>query len=264
MTTGHFQGRPSSAELDGPAIRSRLSVVPDRFSSDANGHLNGPAQRRVKVLVAGGDVLLADSLAIALGSHSDIEVVGTETDLNLAPNRVRRNDPDVVLLNNFVANRDCADVINRFRLQSPEVKVIVLTSSTSEDDDELLACVQAGASGHQTTDRQPTELVDSIKRVHAGELVFAPDVLVNLVTRPRTPVPARPPEGPAQALAPRELQVLQTVATGMSTGEAATSLGITVHTVRAHLKNVMTKLQAHSKLEAVIFALKKGLIQLPE
>ena len=58
--------------------------------------------------------------------------------------------------------------------------------------------------------------------------------------------------------------MLQTVATGMSTGETANALGITVHTVRAHLKNVMTKLQAHSKLEAVIFGLKKGLIQLPE
>lgn len=263
MNSGPSQSGSTSAELGGTATRARLSVVPHQFPTD-EAHGNGASRPRIKVLVVGGHQLLADSLAIALASHPELEVVGTETDPGLAPVRIRRNEPDIILLNNFLASGDCAEIINRLRLEAPDVKVIVLTSSSSDDDEELLACVQAGASGHQTTDRQPTELVDSIKRVHAGELVFAPDVLVNLVTRPRSPSPPRATDVAAQPLAPRELQVLQTVATGMSTGEAATSLGITVHTVRAHLKNVMTKLQAHSKLEAVIFALKKGLIQLPE
>lgn len=262
MRSGRFPGDPTSPEMHGPSGRARLAVVPTRFGSDVV-RTNGAPRPRVKVLLVGGHQLLADSLAIALGSHPDLEVIGTATDPGMAPTMIRRAQPDVVVLNNFLGTSDCADVIRRLRSDSPDLKVIVLTSS-SDDDDDLLACVQAGASGHQTTDRQTGELVDSIKRVNAGELVFAPDVLVNLMTRPRLPSPPQASEPPTQPLAPRELQVLQTVATGMSTGEAASALGITVHTVRAHLKNVMTKLQAHSKLEAVIFALKKGLIELPE
>jgi DNA-binding NarL/FixJ family response regulator len=262
MNGGQYQRGPVNSEASGTATRARLSVVPHHYGA-GDGQPNGVTDRRIKVLVVGGHQLLADSLAIALGAHPELDILGTVTDPDLAPPRIRRTEPDVVLLNHFLSNGDCATVINRLRSETPEVKVIVLTSA-ADDEGALLACVQAGASGHQTTDRQPGELVDSIKRVHAGELVFAPDVLVNLMTRPRSPSQTRTADVVTPPLAPRELQVLRTVATGMSTGEAASSLGITVHTVRAHLKNVMTKLQAHSKLEAVIFALKKGLIELPD
>ena len=261
MTSGRFPGTRSSAEIAGNGSRTRLSVV-GRYTDDGFPP-NGAPLAVIKVLVVGGQQLFADSLAIALGADPAIEVVGAEPDPQLAPARIRRTRPDVALLTHSLVDANCADVILRLRAEDSDLKVIVLTSADN-DDESLYACVQAGASGHQTTDRQPTELVDSIKRVHSGEMVFAPDVLVNLMTRPRPATQSRPAEVASQPLAPRELQVLQTVATGMSTGEAAAALGITVHTVRAHLKNVMTKLQAHSKLEAVIFALKRGLIELPE
>src|SRR5437867_5836857 len=247
MMSGRYPGGPTSVDVNEPTGRGRLAVVPRPFEQD-DIRPNGMSQHRIKVLVVGGHQLFADSLAIALASDPALDVFGSESDHSLAASRIRRTRPDVVLLNEFPGSTECADLISRIRLDAPDLKIIVLTSS--EDESELLACVQAGASGHQTTDRQPTELVDSIKRVHAGELVFTTDVLVNLMTRPR-PVSQPRPAGAVQVqpLAPRELQVLQTVATGMSTGDAANALGITVHTVRAHLKNVMTKLQAHSKLE---------------
>jgi len=241
--------------------RTRLSVVPRYGETDFSSSV--AARPQIKVLVVGGQPLFVNSLAIALGADPSIEIVGTESDPELAPARVRRVKAHVVLLNQAFADGDCAALISRLRAEDPALKVIVLTA-TDDDEASLYACVQAGACGHQTTDHQPTELVDSIKRVHSGELVFAPDLLVNLMTRPRPAPPARAADAASQPLAPRELQVLQTVASGMSTDQAASELGITVHTVRAHLKNVMTKLQAHSKLEAVIFALKRGLIQLPE
>jgi len=261
MSSGRFPGSHSNTDAASDGGRTRLSVV-GRYPEEGF-RPNGAPHSRVRVLVVGGQQLFADSLAIALGADPSIEIVGAETDPYLASARIRRTQPDVALLNHGLAGSNCADIISRLRAEDQDLKVIVLTSP-DDDNESLYACVQAGASGHQTTDRQPTELVDSIKRVHSGEMVFAPDVLVNLMTRPRSPAPARPADVAAQPLAPRELQVLQTVATGMSTGEAASALGITVHTVRAHLKNVMTKLHAHSKLEAVIFALKRGLIQLPD
>jgi DNA-binding NarL/FixJ family response regulator len=257
MQGSRFQDSPREA---GPLGRSGLAVVPRHF--DDGRPADSASRHRVKVLVVGEHQLLADALAIALGADPDLDVQGSETDPNRASERVRSAQPDVVLLDNSTGSGDSAQVVGRLMTDHPHLKIVVLTSS-SDDQAELLACVQAGAAGHQTTDHQPTELVESIKRVHAGELVFAPDVLVNLMTRPRSLSAARAPEVATQPLAPRELQVLQTVATGMSTGDAASELGITVHTVRAHLKNAMTKLQAHSKLEAVIFAMKRGLIELP-
>jgi len=261
MSSGRYPGDRAGTQMASSGGRTRLSVE-GRYAGDGFPP-NGAPHRRIKVLVVGGQQLFADSLAIALGADPGIEIVGAEPDPHLAPARIRRTQPDVALLNHAPVDANCAEVISRLRAEDSDLKVIVLTSA-DDDSESLYACVQAGASGHQTTDRQPTELVDSIKRVHSGEMVFAPDVLVNLMTRPRSAAQSRPSEVETQPLAPRELQVLQTVATGMSTGEAASSLGITVHTVRAHLKNVMTKLQAHSKLEAVIFALKRGLIELPE
>ena len=260
MSSGRYRGTGPAAEVGSNGARSRLSVVP--HAGDALS-ANRVRRQRIRVLVVGGHQLFADALAIVVGSDPSIEVVGTERDAEQAPARIRRTQPDVVLLNHFHEDSDCADVIARLRSEDDGLKVIVLTSA-GDTHEALYACVQAGAAGHQTTDRQPTELVDSIKRVHAGEMVFSPDVLVNLMTRPRPAPPPRPALATPQPLAPRELQVLQAVASGMSTGDAAVALGITVHTVRAHLKNVMTKLQAHSKLEAVIVALKRGLIELPD
>jgi len=103
-------------------------------------------------------------------------------------------------------------------------------------------------------------LISTIKRVHAGELLFDPGPLVQLLVDAPIPVPSVPRR--TAKLAERELQVLSAIATGMSSAEAADELGISLSTLRTHLKNIITKLEARSKLDAVLIAIREGRIRL--
>jgi len=154
-----------------------------------------------------------------------------------------------------------AQLTGLLQQELPDTKVLILASTAQNED--LLACVEAGVAGYITRDLDPEELVRAIKRVYDGEAEFPPDLLLKLL-KP-SPEQLRPLAGVSQLsnLSFREREVLQTLAAGLSTSEAAVHLGITAHTLRTHLKNVMLKLHARSKLEAVLCALKHGLITLP-
>jgi DNA-binding NarL/FixJ family response regulator len=128
----------------------------------------------------------------------------------------------------------------------------------------MFACAQAGAMGCFTEDFAPSALADAIKRVHAGEVLFTPEVLLELIqgAQVRDVTAATTPH--QISLAPREREVLQAIATGLTPEQVADLLTISIHTVRTHLKNSMAKLNSRSKLEAVMLAIKNGLIELPE
>jgi DNA-binding NarL/FixJ family response regulator len=217
---------------------------------------------RIAVLLVHEHQLLAEALAIVLEADPALEVVGALANPDVVAAQVRRRGPDVALVTHLPPRLDGACLTAALRAEFADLKVVMLTAAA--DEDTLSACIQAGAVGCVTMDRPPAEVVRAVKRAHAGETLFASDVLLNLLTRP--PDPGREPElqPPTQPLAPRELEVLQAVATGLSTEEAAARLGISVHTVRTHLKRALGKLGVRSKLEAVLVALKGGLIELSE
>lgn len=140
----------------------------------------------------------------------------------------------------------------------PEVRLIIVAAST--DGDVILACIRAGVAGCVDTDMSPAALASTIRRVHAGELLFESKILVQLLRDSQIPVGSAPLR--TARLADRELQVLTTIATGLSSSEAAAHLGITLYTLRTHLKNIITKLEARSKLDAVLIAIREGRIRL--
>ena len=235
--------------------------VPAReMMDDTPADLRVATGARIRVLLLDAHQLLAEALTIVLGADPDLEVVGSVADPRRALAQVRQARPDVVLMSYFLMHQDDARLAAALRSELPQLKILILTSTV--DENTLFACVQAGAVGYVTKDRPPSELADAIKRVHAGEVLFAPNLLVKLLTRSQRQSETAISGPSVEPLTPRELEVLRAVATGMSTEEAAAHLGITVHTMRTHLKNVMIKLQARSKLEAVIVALRAGLIQL--
>ena len=247
----------------------RAGAVPKMRAESAGtgvagaGAIGATETGQVRVLVIEPHLLFAEALSAVLDVDPEIDVVGTETDTRASRERARLTAPNVVLLDyalmTSVGSRFAADLRGEF----PAIRIVVLASSI--DEEALFSCIQAGAVGCLTKDRPPAELVDAIKRVYAGEVLFAPDLLVSLLTRSQgRSQAANEPQRPNQPLGERERQVLQTLATGMSTEEVAAQLGITVHTVRTHLKNILAKLRARSKLEAVIFGLQQGLIVLPK
>jgi DNA-binding NarL/FixJ family response regulator len=215
----------------------------------------------VKVLLADGHQLLANALSVVLRSDPVIDVIGVETEPNLVLARIGQCKPNVLLLSYFFMRYKSGRITDSARVEFPDLRIIVLTSSA--DDDTITACIRHGAAAYVNKDRPPEELIHVIKQVYAGEVLFPPDVLMKLLNQTLREQQIGSKSGPAQPLAPRELQVLQALAQGMSTQEIAAELKITVHTARTHLKNIMIKLNAHTKLEAVVAGLKDRLIDLP-
>ena len=126
----------------------------------------------------------------------------------------------------------------------------------------MLACIRSGIDGCVSMKGTIAEAVDTIKRVDAGESVFDPRAMHDLLDPSASRVVVHPQR--TARLAPRELEVLIVIAKGFTTFEAARHLGISVNTLRTHLKNILTKLEARSKLEAVLIGIQEGRITFPE
>ena len=213
------------------------------------------------MLLIDGHRLLAEALGIVLAADPEIETVGVQADATISAVAVRRAVPNVLLVD---AARwdDVTEILAELRAELLGLKVIVLAAGP--DDEALLTFVRAGAAGQVGTDRSPAELIRAIKQVHAGEVLFPPNLLVELLLRAQRQPPEPQPRSAPRLLAPRELEVIELLASGITVGQVAERLGITVNTVRSHLKKAMTKLGAGSRLETVMVALKSGLIELPD
>jgi DNA-binding NarL/FixJ family response regulator len=201
-----------------------------------------------------GARLFAEALAASLQADDSITVIGAYTDPVLAIDAVRATKPDIVVLDDTTTQLDVTRLVNVLRPSHAESRIVVLSLAANEPT--LTRYARAGAAGCFAIDRSLTELIASLKHVGSGGLLFEADQLVELLAHP---------EGtrPASLLAPRELEVLQVLATGMSTEEAAAQLGISIHTLRTHLKKAMIKMNARSKIQLIVHALRAGLIRLP-
>jgi DNA-binding NarL/FixJ family response regulator len=239
------------------AVDGRPAAGDDNSSMPSDDAL-ADSSARISVAVMGADQLIAEALAAMLGGAPDLQVVARTGHDEMAIALLCELRPDVALLSASVMTPALTEMVLRLRQACPELKIIVLSSVL--EDEALYGCVQAGAAGYVNTDSSSTDLIGAIRRAHIGEVLFPPTPLVKLILRPPQPSEA---SRQVQPLGRRELEVLRTLAAGASTEESAELLGITVHTVRTHLKNAMAKLQARSKHEAIMIALKEGLIDLP-
>jgi DNA-binding NarL/FixJ family response regulator len=210
--------------------------------------------RTMRVLVLDDHVMFAESLARVLRDEHDIEVVAITGRLAEALDAARREQPDVVVLDFLLPDCELAQAAIELRAVVPEVKLLVVTAYN--DDAALLAALQAQCDGFVTKDRAARDVVHAMRSIRAGHRM----VSIDLVSRawPKPPVAASAPAG--ERLTPREFEVLVLLAGDRTTGEIATSLTLSVNTVRNHLQRVFTKLGAHSKVEAVDIATKLGLL----
>jgi len=244
------QGRVTGRRMSAPA-RARRGRRPRDLTQPA------PLAR---VLVIGEQQLLTEALGAALNLGQGVQIVGVSFDAGLGATLVRQTRPDVLLLQQTQASASAGDLTRALLEEFPELKVLVLTSVYKES--AVFACIEAGAMGYLTMDRGLDELVRSIRQMQAGAVLFAPELLVDLLIRSRRGQQTGERVSTLATARPRELAVLQAFAGGASTHAVAAQLGISVHTVRTHMRNAMAKFETHSKLEAVVFAVKQGLIEL--
>jgi DNA-binding NarL/FixJ family response regulator len=216
--------------------------------------------KKIRVLIVDDHTVFAESIALILNMQHDMEAVGTAATCAAALASVPQAAPDVVLLDVMLPDGDGIEVAEAVKHIQPTIKTVILTSAT--EDDVLLRAIDAGASGFITKFRAIDDVIAAVRAAHAGEILIPPTMLLGLLSRlhqRRRQEDA--PTIPVEPLTPREREVLQALARGLDNRQAATFLQISPNTLRTHLQNVMGKLRVHSKLEAVVLAIKHGLIE---
>jgi two-component system response regulator DevR len=207
----------------------------------------------IRVLIVDDHEVLASSLAMVLDAEADIRTAGVATTLEQARTLTGTLKPDVVLLDHRMPDGDGVAAIPSLRAQLPSIGVVVLTASSA--DHVLLAAIEAGASGFLSKTRSLDEVTAAVRAAAAGESVISPEMLARLLPRF-----GRGRAHTADDLTDREREVLALVAEGLSNAAIAERLVVSVHTVRNHIASLSTKLGAHSKLEALSIAVRRGLL----
>lgn len=208
---------------------------------------------RIRVLICEDHHVVAQGLAMVLGAESDIEVVGVAGSVAEVRQMVVSRRPQVVLMDYGLPDGDGVSATAAIKASQPDVQVIMLTSYV--DEDVLVAAIQAGCTGYVTKHKGADELTAAVRLAAEGEALVSPDMLARLLPRLR-----RGNHGLGWDLTPRERQVLDLLATGESKEAIAHRLFLSTNTVRNHIQNILTKLGAHSRLEAVAAAAREGLL----
>ena len=217
-----------------------------------SGAPDGSAPETVRVLVVDDHQMFAASLAHALDTEPDLLVVGQATSITEAERLLGAASPDVVLLDHRLPDGDGVGAIAGLHAIRPSAKIVVLTATTS--DRILVAAMEAGAAGFIAKTQRLDDVLDGVRAAAQGESVVSATLLTRLLPR------LHRQGGAAAELTEREREILDLLATGLSNADIAQELTISVHTVRNHVANLSAKLGAHSKLEVLAIAVRRGLV----
>jgi DNA-binding NarL/FixJ family response regulator len=209
-----------------------------------------------RVIVVDDETLVREGLVTMLELMPGIEVVGSAADGEEAVELVARIAPDVVLMDLRMPRCDGVEATRRIRSEHPGTQVIALT--TYADDRSILAAIEAGARGYLTKHSGARALRHAIETVLAGDAALEPSVqarLLEVIAGGRATPRRSLPDG----LTPREAEVLGLIAEGLSNAEIARRLFVSEGTVKTHVNNLLSKIGARDRAQAVAYAFRKGL-----
>lgn len=210
-------------------------------------------QGPVRVLVCEDHQVVAQGLALLLNAQPDLEVAGIVGTAAEVEEVALSAHPDVVLMDYGLPDASGVEATVALKSALPDVKVVMLTSYA--DEDVLVAAIDAGCSGFVTKHKGGQEVLAAVRLAAEGEAAVSPDMLVRLLPRL-----GRSHRGLGWDLTNREREVLEFLADGTSKDAIAQRLFLSPNTVRNHIQSILTKLGAHSRLEAVATATKEGLL----
>jgi DNA-binding NarL/FixJ family response regulator len=216
----------------------------------------------IRVLIADDQALFRRGLNVVLGTEELIQVVAEAENGEEAVARAEELAPDVVLMDVRMPRINGIEAARRIRDISPTTKILMLTVSDEEDD--LYEAIKAGANGYLLKEISVEEVAEAIRAVVQGQSLISPSMaskLLNEFTTLAKKAEERQ-QYPAPALTSRELEVLKLVAKGMSNREIADELYISDNTVKNHIRNILEKLHLHSRMEAVIYAVRERLLDI--
>jgi two-component system NarL family response regulator len=218
----------------------------------------------IRTLIVDDHALFRRGLEIVLITEPDIEVVGQAGDGTEAVDKASEFLPDVVLMDVRMPRSSGIQACRAIKDVAPSAKIVILTMSDEEED--LFEAIRAGASGYLLKDIPLDEVAEAVRAVHGGQSLISPSMagklLTEFATLARRDQEEPPQEVPAPKLTDREMQVLKLVARGMNNRDIAKELFISDNTVKNHVRNILEKLQIHSRMEAVMVAVREKLIEL--
>jgi DNA-binding NarL/FixJ family response regulator len=210
-----------------------------------------------RVLIVDDDDLMRAGLTELLSGESEIEVVGRASTGRQAVDRARRLDPDVVLMDVRMPDLNGIDATRELTREAPDAKVLILT--TFEQDDYVFGALRAGASGFLLKRTPPEELIAAVQTIAGGESLLSPSVTRRVIDRmAQQPTPELADRTKLGELTPREREVFDLVARGLSNREIAAELVVEEATIRSHVRQILMKLALRDRVQVVIFAYEAG------
>ncbi|HEY4021802.1 MAG TPA: response regulator transcription factor [Pseudonocardiaceae bacterium] len=206
----------------------------------------------IGLVVVDDQATVREALAVMLDLDDDVDVLGTATNGEQALAVIAEKAPDVVLMDLNMPVMGGVEATGRIRAEHPAVVVLVLT--TFDDDESILAALQAGASGYLTKDADRATILQAVRAANHGQTVLAPEVqrrLLTLASRPTRP------SAPEFALTTREQEILALIGEGLRNPEIAAKLVISEATVKTHINNLFAKAGFRSRADAVRYVLSR-------
>jgi DNA-binding NarL/FixJ family response regulator len=205
--------------------------------------------RPIRILIVDDHAILREGVAAVLGCEDDMQVVGEAASGIEALESIRVLDPDITLMDLQMPGMNGVETIRIIRKEKSDARIIVLTTYSGD----MLAsrALKAGASGYLLKSTVKDELAETIRVVHSGRRRVPPEIAAEIAEHLGD-----------EHLSDRELDILSRVARGLTNKEIARELSIAAGTVNAHVKNILLKLHAHDRTQAVTVALKRGIIEI--
>jgi DNA-binding NarL/FixJ family response regulator len=211
-----------------------------------------------RVLIADDDDLVRAGLVEVLSNDPTIDIVGQAATGREAIERARRLAPDVVLMDVRMPDLDGIAATGELSRVASSARVLILT--TFEQDDYVFGALHAGASGFLLKRARPEELIAAVHTIAAGDSLLSPSVTRRVIDRmAQQPVPELTDQAKLDELTPREREVLQLIARGLSNREIAAALVVEEATIRSHIRRILMKLELRDRVQIVIFAYETGI-----
>ncbi len=217
---------------------------------------------KLRVMVVDDHALFRRGLEMVLADEPDIEIVGEASDGQEAIERAQEVMPDIVLMDVRMPKRSGIEATAQIRDLLPHVKILMLTISDEEAD--LYDAIKAGASGYLLKEIPIEEVADAIRSVWAGQSRISPSMASKLLNEfaAISKTADESPKVPTPRLTDREMEVLRLVAQGLNNRDIAKQLFISENTVKNHIRNILEKLHLHSRMEAVVYAVREKMIEI--
>ncbi|MBI9044258.1 MAG: response regulator transcription factor [Anaerolineaceae bacterium] len=212
---------------------------------------------KIKILIADDHAIVREGLRTLVSNSQDMEIVGEATNGKEAVEMALKIKPDVILMDLVMPEMDGLEAIKAIKEQQSEANILVLTSFA--EDDKVFPAIKAGALGYLLKDSQPSQLLEAIRDVRNGQSFLHPSIAYMLIREIKQPPDLPPTESP---LTNREMVVLKLIAQGLTNSQIAEKLIISEWTVRTHTRNILEKLHLANRVQAALYALREGLVDL--